>query len=300
MKRTREDLWAAMGELPDVSGSVSEKRLWFEEREAFFIEHLVLDLNGCEPVPAIFVRPKVGTAPRPAVLFNHSHGNLFGIGKSELLSGCEYMLPRGYAYDLAERGIASLCIDQMCFEGRRGRTESATYKQMIWDGHYMWAWMVFDSLRALDYLCQREDVDGGRIGTVGMSMGSNMAQWVSALDERIRTCVDICCLTNYDELAAERRFDEHGIYYYIPGFRRKFTTSQLNALIAPRPHFSIIGRYDNLTPPRGVDRDEREIREAYEELGAPDNWALLRYPVGHVETEEMRADALRFFEKHLS
>ncbi|NLD60365.1 MAG: alpha/beta hydrolase [Clostridiales bacterium] len=299
MERTREDLRAAMGELPEVSGPVGEKRLRVEERESFFIERLVLDLNGYEPVPAIFVRPKKGTAPRPAVLFNHSHGNLFQIGKRELLDGCEYMLPRGYAYDLAERGIASLSIDQMCFEERRGRTESAAYKELIWDGHYMWAWMVFDSLRALDYLCAREDVDAGRIGTVGMSMGSSMAQWVSALDERIRACVDICCLTNYDELAAERRFDEHGIYYYIPGLRRKFTTSQLNALIAPRPHLSFIGRYDNLTPQRGVDRDEREIREVYEALGAGENWTLLRYPVGHVETEEMRADALRFFERWL-
>jgi pimeloyl-ACP methyl ester carboxylesterase len=170
---------------------------------------------------------------------------------------------------------------------------------MIWDGPYMWAWMVFDSLRALDYLCAREDVDAGRIGAVGMSMGSSMAQWVAALDERIRACVDICCLTNFDEFAAERRFDEHGIYYYIPGLRRKFTTSQLNALIAPRAHFSIVGRFDPLTPPRGVDRDEREIRDAYEELGAAENWALQRYPVGHVETEEMRTDALRFFEMHL-
>lgn len=174
------------------------------------------------------------------MLFNHSHGNLFNIGKSELLDGCPYMLPRGYAYDLAMLGIASLSIDQMCFEARRGRTESATYKEMLWDGHYMWAWMVFDSLRALDYLCAREDVDAERIGTVGMSMGSSMAQWVAALDERIRTCVDICCLTNFDELAAERRFDEHGIYYYIPGLRRKFTTSQLNALIAPRAHLTSI------------------------------------------------------------
>lgn len=299
MKKTREDLWAAMGELPEASGSVGEKRLRIEEREAFFIEHLVLDLNGYEPVPAIFVRPKRGTTPHPAVLFNHSHGGLFEIGKSELLGGCAYMLPRGYAYDLAGLGIASLCVDQMCFEERRGRTESATYKEMIWDGHYMWAWMVFDSLRALDYLCAREDVNAGKVGTVGMSMGSSMAQWVAALDERIRACVDICCLTNFDELAAERRFDEHGIYYYIPGLRRKFTTSQLNALIAPRAHLSIVGRFDPLTPPRGVDRDEREIRDAYEELGAAENWVLARYPVGHVETEEMRADALRFFEKHL-
>ena len=27
--------------------------------------------------------------------------------------------------------------------------------------------------------------------------------------------MEICCLTNFDELAAERRFGEHGIFYYM-------------------------------------------------------------------------------------
>ena len=209
------------------------------------------------------------------------------------------MLQRGWAYDLAEAGIASLCIDQMCFEERRGRTESEVYKRMLWDNHYMWAWMVFDSLRALDYLIAREEVDGRRIATLGMSMGSYMTQWVAALDERIKACVDICCLTNFDELAAENRFDQHGIYYYIPGMRKEMTTAQLNGLIAPRAHLSIIGQFDPHTPKRGVDRDEAELFALYSQLGVPEHWQMRRYPVGHVETEEMRHDAMAFLRRNL-
>lgn len=296
---TREFLHDFMGELPQPNGPISVKHISTENFTDFTVERLVLDLNGYEAVPALFVRPLHGNAPFPAVLFNHSHGNLFHLGKMELINGCDYMLKRGYAYDLAKAGIASLCIDHMCFEERSGRTETAAYKQLLWDGCYMWAWMVFDSLRALDYLCTREDVDEKRIATVGMSMGSAMAQWVAALDPRIKVCVDICCLTNFDELAAERRYDQHGIYYYIPGMRKAFTTAQLNALIAPRAHFSIIGRDDPHTPPRGVERDEAELRSVYESMDAGDKWQLLRYPTGHVETEEMRFDAMEFLHKHL-
>lgn len=299
MEKTRQDLWEAMGELPPAAGEVRAKRLCVEENETFFLERLVLDLNGYEQVPAIFVRPQNASVPVPAVLFNHSHGNLFEIGKQELLDGCDYMLRRGYAYDLAEAGIASLCIDHMCFEERRGMTESAAYKRLIWDGYYMWAWMVFDSIRALDYLCSRAEVDARRIATIGMSMGSCMAQWVAALDERVKVCVDICCLTNFDELAAEKRFDQHGIYYYIPGLRKKFTTAQLNGLIAPRAHLALIGQFDPHTPERGVQKDEQEIRKIYASLNAEPNWKLLRYPVGHVETLEMRSDAMRFLREHL-
>lgn len=299
MEMSREKLKNFMGELPCVGEDIGVKRIAVENYEQFELERLVLDLNGYEPVPALFVKPKQREKNCPAVLFNHSHGNLFELGKMELLNGCSYMLKRGYAFDLAERGIASLCIDHMCFEERRGRTESEVYKEMIWDNHYMWSWMVFDSLRALKYLCSREEVNENRIATIGMSMGSYMAQWVAALDQRIKVCVDICCLTNFDELAAERRFDQHGIYYYIPGMRKTFTTSQLNGLIAPRPHLSLIGKYDPHTPQRGVDRDEKEIGIIYEKSGDGDKWKLIRYPVGHVETEEMRKDVLDFLKKYL-
>lgn len=296
MAKTREDLRRLMGELPSPSGPVSGKILKIEERESFYLEHLVLELNGYEPVPALFVRPKGAKEPYPAVLFNHSHGNLFHLGKRELLDGCEYMPQRGYAYDLAELGIAALSIDHMCFEDRSGRTESYTYKRLIWDGYVMWAWMVFDSLRALDYLCMREDVDLKRIATVGMSMGSVMAQWVAALDERIKVCVDICCMTNFDELIRQNRLDQHGIYYYVPGLHREFGAGDINALIAPRAHLSLAGTFDPHTPIEGLGRDDRQLRQVYESFGAPQNWRQRLYPVGHRETFEMRSDVLRFLE----
>ena len=52
--------------------------------------------------------------------------------------------------------------------------------------------MVYDSLKAVDYLLTRPDVDGNRIATLGMSMGSTMAWWVTALEPRVKVCVDIC------------------------------------------------------------------------------------------------------------
>ena len=77
------------------------------------------------------------------------------------------------------------------------------------------------------------------------------------------------------------------------------STAQLNGLIAPRAHLSIIGQFDPHTPKRGVDRDEAALREQYEKQGVPERWKLLRYPVGHVETEEMRFDALEFLRRNL-
>jgi dienelactone hydrolase len=142
-------------------------------------------------------------------------------------------------------------------------------------------------------------VDAARIGTLGMSMGSTMAWWVAALDERVKVCVDICCLTDYQALREARGLSGHGIYYYVPSLLKHFTTSQINALIAPRPHLGLAGNLDPLTPPAGLDRIDRELKEAYARLGKPENWKLLRYDVAHVETREMRDEAIAFLRKHL-
>src|SRR4029450_6293381 len=100
----------------------------------------------------------------------------------------------------------------------------------------------------LDIPIDRPDVDSGRVATLGMSMGSTMAWWVAALDERRRVTVDITCLTDFHTLLAKKGLSRHGVYSYVPGLLKKFTTAQINALIAPRAHLAIAGRHDELTP----------------------------------------------------
>lgn len=76
--------------------------------------------------------------------------------------------------------------------------------------------MVYDSIKALDYLTSRPDVDPKRLATLGISMGSTMAWWLAALDTRIKVCIDLCCLTDFHSLIEARGLDGHGLYYYVP------------------------------------------------------------------------------------
>jgi dienelactone hydrolase len=159
--------------------------------------------------------------------------------------------------------------------------------------------MVYDSIRALDYMATRPEIDMNRVGTLGLSMGSTMAWWLAALDERVKVCVDLCCLTDYDELIASRGLDGHGIYYYVPGLLKHFDTTAINVLIAPRPHLSLAGVFDELTPPRGLDKIDAALQEVYAAQGASDSWRLVRYATGHFETADGRAQVLRFLKTHL-
>jgi dienelactone hydrolase len=295
----RDLLYTLMGDLPDRQRPLSAKKRSEAERDGFVLETWELDLNGLETVPAHLARPLRLTGKAPAVLFNHSHGGGYDIGKREFLEGRAYLQPEPYAKTLTAQGYVALCIDHWCFGERNTATELDTFKAMIWQGRVLWGMMVYDSLRALDWLLARPDVDPARIGTLGMSMGSSMAQWVGALDPRVKAAVDICCLTEYHTLIKEKGLGGHGIYYYVPSLLKHFTASDINALIAPRAHLGIAGAKDPLAPAAGLDIIDRELKRAYQEAGRPEAWKLLRYDVGHQETPEGRAEAVAFLRSFL-
>jgi hypothetical protein len=295
----RAELYSLLGELPDRDRAISVTAVDRLEQAGYVLEKLTLDLNGIEPVPAYFVHPAGQPGPWPAILYNHAHDRDYVLGKDELLIGRSVLSKPAYAQALTGRGWAALCIDAWAFGERRGRSESEIFKHMLWSGQVMWGMMVYDSLRAVDYLVSRPDVDAGRLGTLGISMGSTMAWWVAALDIRLRVCVDICCLTDYQSLIEAGGLDEHGVYYYVPGLLKHFTSAQINGLIAPRPHLGLAGIYDRLTPAAGLDRIDAELKQTYAALGAADAWQLARYPTGHFETAAMRQRILEFLARWL-
>ena len=295
----RQELYGLMGKLPPRDRAVSAKLVATEDRGSYTLEKLILDLNGEEPAPAYFARPKDKTGKLPTVLFNHSHGGGYTIGKQEFIEGREYMGKPPYAEFLTSLGYNALCFDAWIFGERSGRAELDFFKEKLWQGRVVWGMMVYDALKAVDYLHTRADVDGTRLATVGMSMGSSTAQWVGALDPRLKVVVDICCLTDWHTLVEVGGLKGHGIYYYVPDLLNHFTAAQMNALIAPRPHLALAGNQDALTPLAGLEKIDRELQGVYAAAGQPANWKLLRYDVGHLETPGMREQIRAWLVTHL-
>jgi hypothetical protein len=295
----RKLLYELLGDLPERARQLTVRKLSEEERDGYLLERLELDLNGIELVPAFFAKPKKLSRPVPAVLFNHSHGGGYTIGKKEFIEGRSYLQFPPYAKVITDLGWAGLCIDSWVFGERAHTSEEDMFKAMLWAGNVLWGMMVYDSLRAIDYLVGRVDVDSQRIATLGISMGSTMAWWVGALDTRVKVTVDICCLTEFQTLLKKKGLGLHGFYYYVPGLLKQFTTSDINALIAPRAHLALAGIRDHLTPVEGLDIIDAELKKVYAEHGVPENWRLLRYDVGHQETPDGRNEIIAFLQKHL-
>jgi alpha/beta hydrolase family protein len=295
----RRELYALLGELPDRKRRIGGTKRGETRRDGYVLETWDLDLNGIETVPAYLARPETVSGRAPAVLFNHSHGGGYKIGRQEFVDGRSYLQPVPYAKELTARGYVALAIDHWVFGERSHTPEADMFKAMLWRGQVLWGMMVYDSLRALDWLIERPFVDPSRVATLGISMGSTMAWWLAALDERVKVTVDICCLTDFHTLLRLKALSLHGLYYYVPNLIDRFTTAQINALIAPRAHLGLAGLQDKLTPVEGLDVIDRELTKVYAAAGHPERWKLLRYDVGHMETADGRREIVAWLERFL-
>jgi acetyl esterase/lipase len=298
-ERRRRELWKLLGDLPDPRPPQA-KVVKTEKHEGFALEHLELDLNGVEPVPALLLIPDKRPARAPGLLYIHAHGGKYDLGKEELVQGRPVL--QAYAPVLAAKGIVTLAIDSWCFSGRKrlpdGRQgELDTFKHMLWKGQTLWGMMMFDEVQALTYLRGRAEVDPDRLGAFGLSMGSTKSWWLAALDTRVKVCIDLCCLTDYDELIRIGNIKGHGIYYFVPSQLKHFASHEVNELIVPRLRLSLNGRKDLLTPPAGVERIRDHVRPLYARHGRAEDCRIELFDCGHEETPEMRKLVLEWLDK---
>jgi len=289
--RRRQELWNLLGELPREHRPQPAKVLSVEQHSGYKLERLELDLNGLEPVPALLLIPNQRQAKASGLLYIHAHGDTYELGKEELLLGRE-VLP-AYAPLCAELGLVTLAIDSWCFSERQHDPKGAVgehdaFKLMLWQGRVLWGMMMFDEFQAVSYLAGRSEVDPQRIGALGLSMGATKAWWLAALDPRIRLGIDLCCLTDFDELIKTHNLRGHGIYYYVPRLLAHFQTADINELIVPRLHLSLNGRHDALTPPSGVEKVRDRLLPLYDRYGRRDDCRIELFDCGHEETPGMR------------
>jgi hypothetical protein len=296
-KELRKKLFSLLGDLPVQYKGKAPVLRKKEKHPGFTLEHLDFDFNGLEKVPGILLVPDRIKAKAPCMLYCHAHFGTYGIGKEELLDGRSVM--PAYAGVYAEKGILTLAIDSWCFGERNRNTEADMFKKFLWNGSTLYGMMLFDEIRGLDYLLTRPEADKDRVGVFGLSMGATKAWWLSALDTRITTCLDLCCLTDFQELIRTNNLKGHGIYYYVPSLLKHFDTKTINELIVPRPRVSLNGRLDDLTPPAGVEKVRDHLIPLYEKYGRKEDCRIELFDCPHEETAEMRKIILNWLDQHL-
>ena len=289
----RERLWRLLGS-PVLPREPGGERVSSESRDGYVLERWRLALASDAGVPALVTLPR-GAEPRGVAIYHHAHGNRFDVGMHELVDG-RPALHGPYATDLAARGFAAVAFDHLGFGARAATSERALVKLGLWQGKPLWGARVADAIAAARWARAEPRFAGRPTVAMGLSMGSTLAWWSAALEPAIDAVAELCCLAEYDALVATGAWDLHAEYFFVPGLAAEFTAASINALIAPRPHLSLVGRDDPLTPPAGVASIDAAMRRAYADAGAHGAWRQSVHPVGHQESEAMRRELLSFLE----
>ena len=312
----RKNLWRLLGDLPpQFTPEVAVDKS--ETRDGYVLEHFTFDNGIGDTVYGYLLIPVKRSGRGPAILYNHYHGGMYGLGKEEVIVKAFDQLDFATGEALAEAGYVVLCIDRYAFGERRwqgpageketGRdTETALFKTFLWEGRTLWGMTVRDDLLALNYLASRPEVDQTRIAAMGMSMGSTRTWWAAALDTRINVAVSVGCLTRYQNLlgrgsAGRGSMSRHALYYFVPGMLKEgIDAESVVGLITPRAHLTLTGDQDPGSPADGVTTINDFQRHLYELYGKEDHFRGVLYPdTGHTYTPEMWQETLRWLEKHL-
>ncbi len=159
------------------------------------------------------------------------------------------------------------------------------------------AWRVWDGIRAIDYLCGRDEVDVDRIGCTGCSGGGAVTTYLFALDERVRAAVPACTITSREAwLATGMLADAEQVH--DDAIARGIDHADLCMAGAPRALRIAAAKADHL-PIEGTRRTFDELRRVYGLLDAAECVDLVEAEGGHGFSPPLRQAAREWLHRWL-
>ena len=308
-EKVKQTLQNLLGEIPDRPKQLKVKTVSREEKNGYILEKFLIDNELDSWIPGYIAIPSNVKGKVPVIVGLHGHSsskeNIFGYNSNTGQDVMALLISHGYAvcaidsYFNGER-LGTGPAGEIERQERGSDQELSQFKLNLWFGRSLWGLQIRDEQIAIDYLVTRPELDAGRIGVEGMSMGSTRAWWLAALDDRVKAVVGIACFTRYKELIEQRQLVAHGIYYFVPGVLNHFDTEAIMGLIAPRPFLVLTGDSDAGSPLAGMKVLENKLNSVYSLYKQNENFRSIIYKnTGHVFTDEMKMEMLSWFNKYL-
>lgn len=245
---------------------------------------------------------------------------------------------RPYAEVLARRGFVVLVIDAFYFGSRRLRVEelepttapgdareSLQRVRTLPAGTLEWAtavnrlcsqyehltakaifaagatWpgiLTWDDARSIDYLSSRPEVDAGRIGCVGLSLGGIRAARLAGFDPRIRASVVVGWMPEFSKLLPNH-IKSHTWMAYLPGIASSLDLPDIVALTAPGALLVQQCARDSLYSPAAMKSANEKLERIYAKAGIRERFRGVFHDVPHSFTPAMQDEAFAWLERWL-
>lgn len=266
------------------------------EHDTFTVENLHFQSRPGLYVTANLYVPKNLTKPAPAVLYVSGHGPV-------VTNGISYGNKVSYQHHgawFARNGYVCLILDTVQL-GEIAGIHHGTYREGMWwwnsRGYTPAGVECWNSMRALDYLSTRPEVDTNRFGVTGRSGGGAYSWFVTAMDERIKAAAPVAGITDLENHVVDGAVEGHcDCMFFVNTYRWDYP--QLAALAAPRPLLIVNTDDDGIFPLDGVVRLRDKVRRVYDLLGAGEKCGLVITPGGHKDTQELQVPVMRWFNRH--
>jgi dienelactone hydrolase len=246
--------------LPDRT-PLNVRILRTHDLDGYILENLVFDSRPGFSVTANLYRPKgPATGKRAAVVAPIGHYLSPGKAVSENQALC---------IQLARLGFVVLTYDAIGHGERvaQGNNHHEAGYALVPLGQTISGWMVWDSMRAIDYLLTRPDVDPARIGITGNSGGGLNTLFTAAIDSRLKAAA----ITGYTfEFNNWIKYGgPHCTCTYLPAMYRSMEWFGIAGLIAPRAVLMLQGERDGIFPINGARNSGHATEALYKLIGRP-------------------------------
>jgi dienelactone hydrolase len=246
------------------------------------VEKLILESSPGVPVTCTVYVPKQGPARKPALLVPHGH------------SGRDRPVYQNGYQRLAKAGFIVLAKDGWGKQERRATGHGAEGGQLFLTGGSLLSLELWDNVRCVDYLLSRPDVDGERVGMVGLSGGGSQTLYTMAIEPRLRAGSPTCAVTTFRadladttmcvcELNADLlTLGDHGLFL---------------ALAYPRPMLVVNGTRDPIFPIAGARAATRQARRLYGVGGQAARLQFAEFDTVHDWSDPMLTLQIGWFRK---
>jgi len=257
------------------------------QKDGYRIQRVIFESRPGLVVTANVYVPD-GPGPFPLVLCPVGH---WGRGKDE-------PTPAARSHGLAKLGYMTITYDPFGQEERAiPGNEHTEHWRLVLTGHSNMSIMVWDTVRALDYMLTRPDVDGTRIACTGASGGGLNTLYFSVVDRRLDVAVPVVYITQWADFLGTGA--EHCPCSHVPGLGAFTDMGEMTALFAPRPQMYINALADPQFLTAGAQHAEEQARVIYDLYGAGAHLELRCFPGDHDYSQPMREALYGFLAQHL-
>jgi hypothetical protein len=303
-KYIRETLLSITGPFPEKT-PLNARIVKTIEKDNFSVEHIVFESQpGFYVTSSLYIPKKISKkAKAPAIIYCSGHSEE-GYRSPVYQHVITNLVLKGFivfAFDPVGQGERLEYFDPV--KGKSmvgGPTKEHSYpgNQAFIAGSSQARYMIWDGIRAVDYLISRKEVDPSRIGITGRSGGGTQSSYIAAFDDRIHASAPECYITTFTRLLQTmgNQDAEQNFPYFIA---KGLDLPDLLSVRAPKPSLMITTTRDIFSI-QGAREAEKEIAAIYKVYGKSDNFGRAEDDTSHASTLKNREAMYSFFQKHLN